>query len=265
MQKTTFKINKMDCPSEEQIIRMKLDGLTNIQSLEFDIPSRLLYVFHNGENQNIYQRLDELNFGTEIAETVSVEDYQPTENPQNERKILWVVLTINFVFFAAEIVAGLISKSMGLVADSLDMLADSIVYGLALFAVGATAQRKKNVAKFAGFFQILLAVIGFVEVLRRFVGVEQMPNFQTMIFVSLFALVANIFCLYLLLKSKSKEAHIRATVIFSSNDVIINTGVIVAAVLVHFLNSSYPDLIVGGIVFVLVMFGAYKILQLARK
>ena len=244
---------------------MKLNGLTNIQSLEFDVPSRLLRVFHTGDNHNICQRLDELNFGAEITETVSVENYQPTENPQKERKILWAVLTINFAFFAIEIIAGLLSNSMGLVADSLDMLADSIVYGLALLAVGATMQRKKYVEKFAGLFQILLAVIGFVEVVRRFVGIEEIPHFQTMIVVSLIALTANIFCLYLLLKSKSKEAHIRATVIFSSNDVIINTGVIVAAVLVCFFNSSYPDLIVGGIVFVLVMFEAYKILQLARK
>jgi Co/Zn/Cd efflux system component len=157
------------------------------------------------------------------------------------------------------------SKSMGLVADSLDMLADSMVYGLALLAVGATMRRKKNVARFAGYIQVLLAVIGFVEVVRRFAGVEEMPHFQTMIVVSAIALTANIVCLYLLLQNKSKEAHIRATVIFSSNDVIINTGVIVAAILVHYLNSSYPDLIIGAIVFILVMFGAYKILQLARK
>ena len=129
------------------------------------------------------------------------------------------------------------------------MIADGIVYGLALMAVGATMRQKKNVAKFAGYFQVLLAVIGFVEVVRRFVGAEEMPDFQTMIVVSLFALTANVVCLYLLLKNKSKEAYIRATVIFSSNDVIINTGVIIAAILVHYLDSSYPDLIVGAIVF----------------
>ena len=254
----------MDCPSEEQIIRMKLDGLTDIQSLDFDIPNRLLIVFHTGGYSEIHQRLNELNFGAEIEGTTHVENFQPAENRHNERKILWAVLMINFSFFAIESIAGLISHSMGLVADSLDMLADCIVYGLALIAVGTTLQRKKSVAKFAGMFQILLAIIGFVEVIRRFVGIEQMPHFQTMIVVSLFALAANIFCLLLLLKNRSKEAHIRASVIFSSNDVIINTGVITAAVLVYFLNSSYPDLIVGALVFILVMFGAYKILRLAR-
>ena len=265
MQKTIFRVRKMDCPSEEQIIRMKLDGLTTIQSLEFDIPNRLLTVYHTGGHREISQRIDALNFGTETVESLSIDHFQSADKQPNERKILWAVLIINFSFFAVEAVAGLLSRSMGLVADSLDMLANSIVYGLALLAVGTSLRRKKNVAKFAGYFQVLLAVIGFVEVMRRFTGVEQMPDFQTMIVVSMIALIANIVCLYLLLKNKSKEAHIRATVIFSSNDVIINTGVIVAGVLVHYLHSSYPDLIVGAIVFILVTIGACKILQLAHK
>ncbi|MBQ0741373.1 cation transporter, partial [Aquimarina celericrescens] len=78
-------------------------------------------------------------------------------------------------------------------------------------------------------FQITLAIIGFVEVLRRFFGDEKLPNFSTMIIVSIFALIANGICLYILQKSKSKEeAHMKASMIFTSNDVIINLGVITA-------------------------------------
>ncbi|MDR3047466.1 MAG: cation transporter [Bacteroidales bacterium] len=172
MNKTTFKIAKMDCPSEEQIIRMKLNDLKNIQSLEFDIPQRLLHILHTDGNEQISQRLDTLNFDTSIVSTISIDNVIPVDNQNSEGKTLWAVLIINFLFFAVEIVAGLISNSMGLIADSLDMLADSIVYGLALIAVGGTVIRKKNVAKFAGYFQIILAAIGFIEVVRRFTGVE---------------------------------------------------------------------------------------------
>jgi hypothetical protein len=42
MQKTIFNITKMDCPSEEQLIRMKLQKFDEIKSLEFDIPNRKL-------------------------------------------------------------------------------------------------------------------------------------------------------------------------------------------------------------------------------
>jgi Co/Zn/Cd efflux system component len=160
---------------------------------------------------------------------------------------------------------GLISKSMGLVADSLDMLADSFVYTISLFAVGGTLVRKKNIAKLAGYFQITLAIIGFFEVVRRFVGVEKLPDFSTMIIVSFLALTANILCLYILQKSKSKEAHMQASMIFTSNDVIINLGVIIAGILVNWLNSNKPDLIIGAIVFILVVQGSMKILKLGKR
>lgn len=73
------------------------------------------------------------------------------------------------------------ANSMGLVADSLDMLADSIVYWLSLFAVGEAVSRKKNVARAAGYFQLALAVLGFAEVIRRYAGHGETPNFQLMI------------------------------------------------------------------------------------
>jgi Co/Zn/Cd efflux system component len=104
-----------------------------------------------------------------------------------------------------------------------------------------------------------------MEVLRRFLGDEKLPNFSTMIIVSIFALIANGICLYILQKSKSKEeAHMKASMIFTSNDVIINLGVIVAGLLVYGLNSNKPDLIIGTVVFALVIQGAIRILKLGK-
>lgn len=193
-----------------------------------------------------------------------VDNFTATDNSATERKLLWQVLAINFFFFILELTTGFISNSMGLVADSLDMLADSFVYALALFAVGGTVLRKKNIAKSAGVFQLILAVFGLVEVIRRFTGLEEMPNFQTMIIISVLALIGNGICLYILQKSKSKEAHMQASMIFTSNDVIANIGVIVAGGLVYLTNSKYPDLIVGTIVFVIVGLGAIKIFKLSK-
>lgn len=254
----------MDCPSEETLIRANLDGITGIANLDFDIPNRQLTVFHNGQIEQIEKSILELNLGGTKISTELTEQTQFEENT-NQKKLLWTVLAINFAFFVIEVTTGLISKSMGLVADSLDMLADSFVYGISLFAVGGTLTRKKRIAKLAGYFQVTLAIIGFIEVLRRFFGTEELPNFTTMIVISVFALIANGICLYLLQQSKSKEeAHMKATMIFTSNDVIINLGVIVAGVLVNWLNSNKPDLIIGTIVFILVIQGARRILKLAK-
>ena len=254
----------MDCPSEENLIRMKLNGISSIANLDFDIPNRKLTVFHNGQIDQIEKSVIELNLGGKKISTEQTDQTNFKENT-NQKKLLWTVLGINFAFFVIEMTTGLISKSMGLFADSLDMLADSFVYGISLFAVGGTLTRKKRIAKLAGYFQITLAVIGFVEVLRRFFGAEKLPDFSTMIIVSIFALVANGICLYLLQKSKSKEeAHMKASMIFTSNDVIINLGVITAGLLVNWLDSNKPDLIIGTIVFGLVIQGAIRILKLGK-
>jgi Co/Zn/Cd efflux system component len=264
MKKTVFKISKMDCPSEENLIRMKLDGISSITNLNFDIPNRKLTVFHSGEIDQIEKSVIELNLGGKKISTEQTDQTEFNENA-NQKKLLWSVLAINFAFFIIEMTTGLISKSMGLVADSLDMLADSFVYGISLFAVGGTLTRKKRIAKLAGYFQITLAIIGFVEVLRRFFGEEKLPDFSTMIIVSIFALIANGICLYILQKSKSKEeAHMKASMIFTSNDVIINLGVITAGLLVNWLHSSKPDLMIGTIVFGLVIQGAIRILKLSK-
>jgi Co/Zn/Cd efflux system component len=242
---------------------MKLADLQNIQYMEFDIPNRILHVSHTGDNEQIFKQLDTLKFDTSIVSTDIVEN-DVVGNQISERKVLWAVLIINFAFFAIEIVFGLLSKSMGLVADSLDMLADSLIYGLALIAVGGTMLRKKKVARFAGIFQLILGAIGFIEVMRRIISEEQMPAFEIMISVSIFALIANSICLYLLQKNKSKEAHMQASMIFTSTDVITNSGVIVAGILVHFLNTNVPDLVIGTIIFAFVIRGAYKIWQLSK-
>ena len=265
MEKTIFEITKMDCPSEENLIRMKLSDISNIKNLEFDILNRKLTIFHIGGLNIIEKSIIELNLGGKKLKTEQTDRTDFSEE-SNQKKLLWSVLLINFVFFLLEITSGLISKSMGLIADSLDMLADSFVYGISLLVVGGTLIRKKRIAKIAGFFQISLAIIGFIEVLRRFfLESESLPNFSTMIIVSAFALVANGICLYLLQKSKSKdEAHMKASMIFTSNDVIINFGVISAGLLVHWLNSNKPDLIIGIIVFFLVIQGAIRILRLGN-
>nr|WP_306643880.1 cation transporter [Longitalea sp. SCSIO 12813] len=243
---------------------MKLEEIEGVTHLDFEIDNRLMTVFHKGQVDEIDKSVFELNLG---GKRISYErtDQIEFEDDSNQRKLLKFVLAINFVFFVIEICTGLISKSIGLIADSFDMLADSFVYGISLIAVGGTFIKKKRIARIAGYFQIFLAMIGFLEVLRRFFSAETIPDTSTMIIVSLLALAANSICLYILQKSKNKEeAHIKASMIFTSNDVIINVGVIIAAILVHWSNSNKPDLIVGTIVFALVIQGAYRILLLSR-
>lgn len=262
MNRTLFKVSQMDCAAEESLIRMKLDSVAAVKVLDFDLSQRELTVFHEGEPASIDKALEELKLGSSLLETNQADDVIAEQTVQ--RNLLWIVLIINGAFFAIEMTTGLISRSMGLVADSMDMLADALVYSLSLIAVGTTVVRKKQIAKWSGYFQLGLAAFGFLEVLRRFFGFEALPDFRVMIVVSILALIANAVCLYLLQRSKSKEAHMKASMIFTSNDIVINLGVIVAGVLVSWLNTGLPDLIIGTIVFTVVIRGAFRILKLSK-
>lgn len=259
-----YHISQMDCPSEEAMIRMKLQNIAGIDLLDFDISERALTVVHCGQEAEITSALSSLGLGAKHISTTGTSGEIPSEDPARQWRVLWIVLGINFAFFLIEMSTGLISKSMGLVADSLDMLADALVYGMSLMAVGAVVSRKKKVALFSGIIQMVLAMLGLTEVVRRFMGLEGMPHFRTMIFISLLALVANSTCLWLLQRQKSSDAHMRASVIFSANDVIINIGVITAGLLVWWSQSQVPDLVIGIIIFLIVIRGAVRILKLAK-
>ncbi|MFO8000803.1 MAG: cation transporter [Marinilabilia sp.] len=265
MKKLQYHIPGMDCPAEERIIRMKLEGVRGLKKLEFDLEERNLEVLHEGDAGDITPLIGSLNMGGRL---LSESDHSGKVAHEltnvRERKMLWAVLIINAVFFVGEMIAGWLSGSMGLVADSLDMLADAFVYGLSLWAVGAALVRKKRVAAVSGYLQLVLATMGLMEVVRRFLGTEIFPEFRTMIIVSVLALIANSTSLYLLQKSRSKGAHVQASMICTSNDVIINTGIILSAGLVYFTESAIPDLITGTIVFGLVLWGAVRIIKLSR-
>ena len=262
--RTTFSVAKMDCPSEERLVRMKLEGRDDVLELVFDLANRRLDVVHSGDAETIARELDALHLGSSLIKSISVEDGRPATTAHDERRLLWQVLLINFSLFAVELVMGYFARSMGLVADSLDMLADAVVYGLSLYAIGRTARHKGGVAAIGGVLQLLLAVLGFAETVRRFTTPQETPEFRAMIGISVLALAGNAACLYLLQKSRSREAHMQASMIFTSNDVIANVGVIVAGALVFITGSKVPDLVVGLVIFLLVARGGVRILRLAQ-
>ena len=181
-----------------------------------------------------------------------------------ERKTLVIVLAINAFMFVFEMTLGIIAQSTGLIADSLDMLADASVYAISLYAVGRSATLKGKAAKLSGIMQTLLAFVVLFDVVRRFMFGSE-PVSMLMIIVGLIALVANSICLALISKHRDGGVHMRASVIFSKNDVIANMGVIVSGVLVWLLDSRYPDLIIGFVIAAIVLRGGIQIMREATE
>lgn len=257
-----YTIPKMDCSAEEQMVRMALAPLGEVKALVFDLPNRKLKVFHTDGLLEITSKLEALGFGAKLESTTESTGTLPdSSDPTKQAKVLKVLLAINAVLFFIEFISGIIAASTGLIADSLDMFADAAVYGIALYAVGKAAKYQIKAAHFAGWIQLLLALIVIVDVIRRFIlGSE--PESDLMIIIGFLALLANVTCLYLISGHKDSGAHMKASWIFSANDVIVNMGVIIAGVLVAWTGSAYPDLIIGIIVSFFVLNGARKILAL---
>lgn len=265
--RTVFTIPQLDCPAEEQLIKMHLAQLPQVKQLIFDLARHQLTVLHSGQWQDIEVALQNLNLKVTFCHCqVTNPETDPLNssiNQAQQRHLLIVVLVINLLFFFAEVVFGILADSMGLLADGLDMLADSLVYGMALFVVGSKEKYQRQVARISGYFQLSLAMFGFAETLRRFVGQELVPHFGTMMTVSFFALLGNAISFYLLQKNQNPQAHMQASLIFTSSDMIANAGVILAGFLVWLLDSKIPDLIIGLIVFFMVTRGALRILKIS--
>lgn len=243
---------------------MKLEEVTTLKRLEFNIPERTMTAFHEGDANEILNKILPLNFDSSLSHTTHlVSDIELADvNDEHEAKVLKILLALNGGMFIVELLFGLYAESMGLISDSLDMLADASVYLISLYAVGKTLAIKKKSAKLNGYFQIILGAGVLIETVRRFIyGSDPEPSY--MILISLFALAVNIYCLYLLAGHREKGVHMKASYICSSNDVIANSGVILAGILVYFTSSSVPDLLIGMVVAGFVIRGAFSILKIA--
>jgi Co/Zn/Cd efflux system component len=183
---------------------------------------------------------------------------------QSQRQVLYWLLGINATMFVIEMGIGLFADSTALIADSLDMLADAVVYGVALYAIGKSLLHKANAARISGYFQMALGLLIIIDILRRSIYGSE-PVSGLMMSMGAIALVANVICLVIIRKEKNDEVHMRASWIFSANDVIANLGVIFAGVLVFWLDSRWPDLIIGVIVSCVVLRGAKMILKDAKN
>jgi Co/Zn/Cd efflux system component len=262
--RTVFAVPRMDCPSEERMIRMALEGAAGIAELRFDLQARTLTVLHAGDPAPLLARLQPLGLGAEVASSAArAGEVAGAAAPEAgaEARTLRLLLAINAAMFLVEVVAGWLAESTGLIADSLDMLADALVYGLSLWAVGRAARAQLRAAHVSGVLQAALALGVFADVARRLVG-GSAPEPPAMIGVSAMALAANVACLLLVARHRHGGAHMKASWIFSTNDVLANLGVVAAGALVAWTGSRLPDLVVGTAVALLVLAGATRILRL---
>ena len=174
------------------------------------------------------------------------------------------MLTINAVMFVTEFTAGWFAESSALIADSLDMLADAAVYSVALYGASRGPRAQVRAATIAGILQGALALGAVGDVVRRVI-VGSSPEAAYMIAISVIALAANVWCLRVIGRHRDAGVHMTASWIFSQNDVMVNSSVIVGGVLVAVTGTPAWDLVLGVAIALMVFSSAARILRAARS
>lgn len=178
----------------------------------------------------------------------------------DQRRVLIIVLAINAVMFAAEFAAGIIAGSTALLADSVDMLGDALVYGLSIFAISRSDRWKGGAALAKGVFILAFGIGILVDIaIKLKSGVP--PSSSLMLIFGGIALIANLTCLRLLWRFRAQDVNMASTFECSRNDVISNVGVLIAAAAVAVTASPWPDIIVGAIIAALFLKSAVHVIR----
>lgn len=180
------------------------------------------------------------------------------------RRVLWAVLTINLVLFAGEFSAGWWADSSALQADSLDSLGDAGVYLLSLAVIAGSVRQRAGAAVVKGAIQGVFGLAVLAEVARRaWFGAE--PLAPVMAIAACMALVGNLVCFGLLSRFRADDLNMRSVWLCSRNDLVNNSGVIIAAALVAWSGAAWPDLLVGLIVAALFLHTSWQVLRAAWR
>ena len=177
-----------------------------------------------------------------------------------QRRVLQMVLAINAAMFVAEFTAGAIAGSAALMADSVDMLGDALVYGLSIYALSRSERWKGGAALVKGIFILAFGLGIAIDIVTKIQsGIP--PSSTLMLVFGSIALAANLTCLSLLWRFRRQDVNMASTFECSRNDVISNVGVLAAAGAVALTASPWPDLIIGALIAVLFLRSAFQVIR----
>ena len=182
---------------------------------------------------------------------------------ERQTETLRLVLLVNAAMFFVELVSGLLAGSVALLADSLDMLGDALVYGFSLYVVarGPVWKARASIAKAAVMGLFGLFVFGQVVYKLFF---PQLPVVETMGAIGALALAANSVCFALLWRHRAQDINMRSVWLCSRNDLIANSAVLLAALAVRITLSPWPDITIGAFICAIFLHSALVVAREAR-
>ncbi len=176
------------------------------------------------------------------------------------KRALWIVVALNVGYGVIEMFGGFLSGSQALKADALDFLGDGLITFLGILAIGWSLIWRARSALVQGLF---LGALGFGVLANTAyrVLVQQQPEAELMGLFALIALTVNVIAVLPLLPHRTGDANVRAVWLFSRNDAIGNAAVVVAAGLVAWSGTAWPDLLVAAAIAGLFLQSSWSIVR----
>jgi cation diffusion facilitator family transporter len=174
------------------------------------------------------------------------------------------VIVLNLGFGLFEAIGGFLAGSQALKADALDFLGDGSITLVGLFALSWSAKSRAHVALAQGIFLGGLGVSVIVMSIWRSLNAVP-PEWDLMGGIALAALAVNVTTAAVLSRFRSGDASVRAVWLFSRNDALANVAVLVAAGLVAWTGSAWPDVVVGGGIALIFLLSAREIIRDATE
>lgn len=190
----------------------------------------------------------------------------------NAKRLLWA-FAITALFMVAEVIGGVLSGSLALLADAGHMLTDTAALLFALLAV-QFARRPANARHTFGWLRlttlaafvnaIALVVITILivwEAIQRFSHPQPIAGW-TMLIVAFAGLLANIASFWILHQgSEEKNLNVRAAALHVLGDLLGSVGAIIAAVVILWTGWTPIDPILSVLVSCLVLRSAWALLK----
>lgn len=268
-----YRVTGMDCPScagkVEKAVRsvgvedVKVSTATQIMTLRVDDPGARLPEVMRAVTAIGY-RLDRLDRPVTDGEG-DIDDLPKdlAHITPAYRRALWIVIFLNIGYGIIEAVGGFIAGSQALKADALDFVGDGLITLLGVLAIGWSLAWRARSALIQGLFLGALGAGVLANTAFRIL-VQQQPEAELMGLFAVIALVVNVIAVLPLLPHRAGDANVRAVWLFSRNDAIGNAAVVVAAGLVAWTGTVWPDLLVAAVIAGLFLQSSWSIVRDAR-
>lgn len=279
-----FRVTGMDCAHDAAEIEQAARAVTGVETVKVSVATQIMSahvtdaevlpaveraVAAIGYQLDQLDQLGALRTGREAGDGADG-DGDADDLPKNlshitpgYKRALWLVVLLNVGYGVVEAVGGFLSGSQALKADALDFLGDGMITFLGLLAIGWRLVWRARSALIQGLFLGGLG-LGVLATTAYRVLVQQRPEAELMGVFGGIALVVNVAAALVLIPHRTGDANARAVWLFSRNDALGNLAVVIAAGLVAWTGTPWPDLVVAVVIAALFLQSSWTIVRDAR-